>query len=47
MDYTDQNGQPQAQSWYYAVLASKAVLQQKVTELETNGYVNPAFYIKS
>ena len=31
--------------WYFAVRVSKAVLQQKVAELETNGYVNPDYYM--
>ena len=31
--------------WYYAVLAAKAVLQQKITEIEEAGIVSPSFYI--
>ena len=31
--------------WYYAVLAAKAVMQQKITEMEQAGIVSPAFYI--
>ena len=31
--------------WYYAVLAAKAVMQQKITEMEQAGMVSPAFYI--
>jgi len=45
MDYTIKTDSLKLSSWYYAVLASKAVLQQKITELESNGFINPAFYI--
>jgi hypothetical protein len=45
MDYTIKTDSLKLSSWYYAVLASKAVLQQKITELEGNGFVDPAFYI--
>lgn len=45
MDYTIKTDSLKLSSWYYAVLASKAVLQQKVTELEGNGFVDPGFYI--
>ena len=31
--------------WYYAVLAAKAVMQQKINEMEQAGIVSPAFYI--
>ena len=31
--------------WYYAVMAAKAVLQQKITEMEEAGIASPAFYI--
>ena len=31
--------------WYYAVLAAKAVMQQKITEMEQAGIVSPSFYI--
>ena len=31
--------------WYYAVLAAKAVMQQKITEMEQADIVSPAFYI--
>jgi len=46
MDYTIKTDSLKLSRWYYAVLASKAVLQQKVAELETNGYVNPVFYME-
>ena len=45
MDYTIKTNSLKLSRWYYAVLASKAVLQDKITELESNGYVNPAFYM--
>ena len=31
--------------WYYAVLAAKAVMQQKITEMEQADIVSPSFYI--
>ena len=31
--------------WYYAVLAAKGVMQQKITEMEQAGIVSPSFYI--
>ena len=31
--------------WYYAVLAAKGVMQQKIAEMEQAGIVSPAFYI--
>jgi hypothetical protein len=31
--------------WYDAVRISKAVLQKKVAVLETNGYVDPGYYM--
>ena len=45
MEYTIKTDSLKLSSWYYAVLASKAVLQQKITELEGNDFINPAFYI--
>jgi hypothetical protein len=45
MDYSIKTNSLNLSRWYYAVLASKAVLQQKITELEGNGFINPAFYI--
>ena len=31
--------------WYYAVLAAKAVMQEKITQMEEAGIASPAFYI--
>ena len=31
--------------WYYAVLAAKGVMQQKITEMEQAGIVSPTYYI--
>ena len=31
--------------WYYAVLAAKAVMQEKITQMEEAGLVSPSFYI--
>jgi hypothetical protein len=31
--------------WYYAVLAAKAVMQEKITKMEEAGIASPAFYI--
>ena len=31
--------------WYYAVLAVKPVLQEKIMEMETAGLVSPDYYI--
>jgi hypothetical protein len=45
MDRTTQIDNLKLSPWYYAVLAAKAVLQQKITEIEEAGIVNPSFYI--
>jgi hypothetical protein len=45
MDHTTQIDNLKLSPWYYAVLAAKAVLQQKITEIEEAGIVNPSFYI--
>jgi len=45
MEYTIKTDSLKLSSWYYAVLASKAVLQQKITELEGDSFFSPAFYI--
>ena len=31
--------------WYYAVLAAKAVMQERITKMEEAGIASPAFYI--
>jgi hypothetical protein len=45
MDHTTQIDNLKLSPWYYAVLAAKAVLQQKITEIEEAGIVSPSFYI--
>jgi len=45
MDHTTQINNLKLSPWYYAVLAAKAVMQQKITEMEQAGIVSPAFYI--
>lgn len=45
MDHTTQIDNLKLSPWYYAVLAAKAVLQQKITEIEEAGIVSPCFYI--
>lgn len=45
MDHTTQIDNTKLSPWYYAVLAAKAVLQQKITEIEEAGIVSPSFYI--
>ena len=45
MDHTTQIDNLKLSPWYYAVLAAKAVLQQKITEIEEGGIVSPSFYI--
>ena len=45
MDHTTQIDNLKLSPWYYAVLAAKAVFQQKITEIEEAGIVNPSFYI--
>ena len=45
MDHTTQIDNLKLSPWYYAVLAAKAVLQQKITEMEQAGIVSPSFYI--
>jgi hypothetical protein len=45
MNYTTTIDSLKLSRWYYAVLAAKPVLQEKITELEGNGYVSPAYYI--
>ena len=45
MDHTTQIDNTKLSVWYYAVLAAKAVLQQKITEIEEAGIVSPSFYI--
>ena len=45
MDHTTKIDNLKLSPWYYAVLAAKAVLQQKITEIEEAGIVNPSFYI--
>jgi hypothetical protein len=45
MDHTTQIDNLKLSPWYYAVLAAKTVLQQKITEIEEGGIVSPSFYI--
>ena len=45
MDHTTQIDNLKLSPWYYAVLAAKAVMQQKITEIEEGGIVSPSFYI--
>ena len=45
MNHTTQIDNLKLSPWYYAVLAAKAVLQQKITEIEEAGIVSPSFYI--
>ena len=45
MEHTTQIDNLKLSPWYYAVLAAKAVLQQKITEIEEAGIVSPSFYI--
>ena len=45
MNYTATFDSLKLSRWYYAVLASKSVLQERIAQMEANGYVNPAFYI--
>ena len=45
MNHTTQIDNLKLSPWYYAVLAAKAVMQQKITEMEQAGIVSPAFYI--
>jgi len=45
MNYTTTIDSLKLSRWYYAVLAAKPVLQEKITELEGNGYVSPTYYI--
>ena len=45
MNHTTQIDNLKLSPWYYAVLAAKAVLQQKITEMEQAGIVSPSFYI--
>ena len=45
MNHTTQIENLKLSPWYYAVLAAKAVMQQKITEMEQAGIVSPAFYI--
>ena len=45
MDHTTQIDNLKLSPWYYAVLAAKAVLQQKITEMEQAGIASPSFYI--
>lgn len=45
MNHTTQIPNLKLSPWYYAVLAAKGVMQQKITEMEQAGIVSPAFYI--
>ena len=45
MNHTTQIDNLKLSPWYYAVLAAKAVMQQKITDMEQAGIVSPSFYI--
>ena len=45
MDHTTQIDNLKLSPWYYAVLAAKAVMQQKINDMEQAGIASPSFYI--
>ena len=45
MDHTTQIDNLKLSPWYYAVLAAKTVMQQKINDMEQAGIASPSFYI--